>query len=176
MHETNVAHVADPLGGSHFVEELTEEIERRAEAIFSELDEMGRGSMLDGVIDGIEENWFQGRIADSAFELERAFNAGERIVVGVNAFTEGNDDDDLDILRITHDDEQRQRRRLEVVRAERDGDAVAAALAELRSVAADPDANVMPALIDASRASATLGEQMRALGDVFGRHVEVPTI
>jgi methylmalonyl-CoA mutase N-terminal domain/subunit len=95
-HETNVTHVADPLGGSYFVEELTDEMERQAEEIFAHLDEFGDGSMLDGVIKGIDENWFQGRIADSAYELERAFNSGERIVVGVNAFTEGNDDDDLD--------------------------------------------------------------------------------
>jgi len=175
-HETGVARVADPLGGSHFVEELTDEIERRAEELFAHLDGLGDGSLLDGVIAGIEENWFQGRIADSAYELERAFNAGERIVVGVNAFTEGNDDDDLDILRITNDDEQRQRRRLATVRADRDHAAVDGALAEIRALAADPEVNLMPALIAASVAQVTLGEQMTALGDVFGRHVEVPTI
>ena len=91
--ETSVANVADPLGGSYFVEALTDEMERQAEEIFAHLDELGDGSMLDGVITGIEENWFQGRIADSAYELERKFNAGRRIVVGVNGFTDGNDDD-----------------------------------------------------------------------------------
>ena len=92
-YETNVAHVADPLGGSYFVEALTDEMERQAEEIFAHLDELGDGSMLEGVIQGIEENWFQGQIADSAYELERKFNAGRRIVVGVNRFTEGNDED-----------------------------------------------------------------------------------
>ncbi|NQY58146.1 MAG: methylmalonyl-CoA mutase [Ilumatobacteraceae bacterium] len=174
--ETNVAHVADPLGGSHFVEALTDEVEERAEALFAELDAMGDGSMLDGVICGIEENWFQGHIAESAYELEQRFNAGQRVVVGVNAHTEGNDDDDLSILRITNDDEQRQRKRLEQVRQNRDSDAVAAALTRIRTEAADPDINLMPALIAASNAYVTLGEMMGALGEVFGRHVETPTI
>ncbi len=175
-HETNVAHVADPLGGSYFVEELTDEMERRAEEIFATLDAFGDGSMLDGVIAGIEENWFQGRIADSAYELERAFNSGERIIVGVSGFTDGNDDDGLDILRISNEDETRQRKRLDAVRRDRDQSAVDAALARLRAEAADPDINLMPTLIDASQAYATLGEMMAAMADVFGRHTEVPVI
>jgi methylmalonyl-CoA mutase N-terminal domain/subunit len=174
-HETNVAHVADPLGGSHFVESLTDEIERRAEEIFAHLDELGAGSMLDGVIAGIEDNWFQRRIADSAYDLERAFNLGERIVVGVNAFTEGSDDD-LELLRITNADEARQRSRLERVRRSRDQVAVDAALDRLRTEAADPEVNLVPTLIEASRAYATLGEMMGAMAEVFGRHTEVPTI
>ncbi|HEY7626864.1 MAG TPA: methylmalonyl-CoA mutase family protein, partial [Ilumatobacteraceae bacterium] len=103
-HETNVAHVADPLGGSWYVEQLTDEVERRAEELFAELDNLGGGSMLEGVIKGIDENWFQGKIADSAYDLERRFNSGRRIVVGVNAFTEGNDDDQIPLLQITHED------------------------------------------------------------------------
>jgi methylmalonyl-CoA mutase N-terminal domain/subunit len=174
-HETNVAHVADPLGGSYFVEELTDEVERQAEEIFTHLDELGRGSMLDGVIAGIEENWFQRRIADSAYDLERAFNNGERIVVGVNAFTEGNDDE-LELLRITNEDEARQRKRLDEVRRTRDQGAVDAAVDRLRREAADPETNLMPALIDAANAYVTLGETMTALADVFGRHTETPTI
>ncbi|MEY2968411.1 MAG: isobutyryl-CoA mutase large subunit, partial [Actinomycetota bacterium] len=102
-YETNVAHVADPLGGSWYVEELTDEMERRAEEIFAYLDELGGGSILEGCIRGIEENWFQGRIADSAYELERAFNQGRRIIVGVNKFTEGNEEDNLEILQITNE-------------------------------------------------------------------------
>ncbi len=145
-HETNVAHVADPLGGSYFVEELTDEMERQAEEIFATLDEFGDGSLLDGVIKGIDENWFQGRIADSAYELERAFNAGERVIVGVSGFKDGNDDDDLDILRITNEDETRQRKRLDAVRHDRDQGAVDVALAKLRAEAADPEINLMPTL------------------------------
>ncbi len=174
--ETNVAHVADPLGGSHFVEALTDEVERQAEELFAQILEFGSGSMLDGVIKGIEDNWFQGRIADSAFELERRFNAGDRIVVGVNGYTEGNDEDQLPLLRITGEDESRQRKRLAEVRADRDDVRVQAGLDRVRAEAADPEVNLMPALIDAVNDYATLGELMAAMGDVFGRHVEVPTI
>ena len=175
-HETNVANVADPLGGSWYVESLTDEVERQAEELFAHILELGHGSMLDGVIQGIDDNWFQGRIADSAFELERRFNAGERIVVGVNGFTDGNEDDQLPLLRITGEDEARQRKRLAEVRADRDGAAVEASLQRVRTEAADPEINLMPALIDAVGVYATLGELMGAMGDVFGRHVEVPTI
>lgn len=175
-HETNVAHVADPLGGSYFVEALTDEMERQAEELFAYLDELGDGSMLEGAIKGIEENWFQGRIADSAFEQERLLNAGRRIVVGVNAFTEGNDDDQMELLEITNEDENRQRKRLDQVRHDRDQSAVDAALARVRADAADPNINLMPALIDAVTVYATLGELMKAMESEFGRHVEVPVI
>jgi methylmalonyl-CoA mutase N-terminal domain/subunit len=175
-YETNVAHVADPLGGSYFVESLTDEVERQAEEIFAHLDELGSGSMLEGVVRGIEENWFQGRIADSAYELERKLNDGRRVVVGVNRFTEGNDDDPLDILQITHEDEARQIKRLNTVRQGRDESAVDAALARLAREAADPEVNLMPALIDTVTTYATLGEIMATLTGVFGRHIEAPTI
>jgi len=174
--ETNVAHVADPLGGSYFVESLTDEMERQAEEIFDHLDRLGHGSILDGVITGIDENWFQGRIADSAYELERQFNSGRRVVVGVNGYTDGNDDTDMALLRITHEDEARQLKRLEAVRQDRDNDAVERALATLATEAADPEVNLMPSLIEASKAYVTLGEMMGTLAGVFGRHVEVPTI
>ena len=175
-HETNVTNVADPLGGSYFVEELTDEMERQAEEIFSKLDEFGDGSLLEGVIKGIDENWFQGRIADSAYELERTFNTGERVIVGVSGFTEGNDDDDLDILRISNEDETRQRKRLDTIRHDRNQTAVDEVLTKLRTEAADPEVNLMPTLIEASNVYATLGEMMGAMADVFGRHTEVPVI
>ena len=175
-HETNVAHVADPLGGSHYVEALTDEVERQAEELFAEIDRMGDGSMLEGAIRGIEENWFQGKIADSAFELERKLNSGERITIGVNGFTDGNDEDQIELLKITNEDEQRQHKRLDVVRQDRDSDAVAAALARIATEAADPEVNLMPALVDAVKTYATLGEIMKTLETEFGRHVEVPTI
>ena len=175
-HETNVAHVADPLGGSWLVESLTDELERQAKEIFAHVAELGDGSMLEGCVRGIEENWFQGRIADSAYELERTFNSGERLVVGVNAFTEGNDDADLETLKITDADERRQRDRLAAVRARRDAEQVDKALARLREDAADPAVNLMPALIDAARVYATVGETMATLAEVFGRYVEVPTL
>jgi methylmalonyl-CoA mutase N-terminal domain/subunit len=175
-YETNVAHVADPLGGSHFVEALTDEMEQRAEEIFAKIDEMGQGSILEGCIAGIEENWFQGRIADSAYELERSFNRGERVVVGVNRFLEGNDDNDLAILKITNEDETKQRQRLSKVRGDRNDAAVRDALDRLAKDAVDPEVNLMPALIDASLAYVTVGEMMNTMAGVFGRHIEVPTI
>jgi methylmalonyl-CoA mutase N-terminal domain/subunit len=175
-YETNVANVADPLGGAWFIEELTDEMEREAEAIFAQIGKMGEGSMLEGCIRGIEENWFQGRIADSAYELERSFNSGERIVIGVNDFLEGNSDDDLATLRITNEDEQRQLTRLADVRRDRDPAQVQRALARLSLEASDQAINLMPALIDAAKSYATVGEMMSSLVDVFGRHVEVPTL
>jgi methylmalonyl-CoA mutase N-terminal domain/subunit len=175
-HETNVAHVADPLGGSYYVEALTDEMERQAEELFAELDRMGDGSMLEGAIRGIEENWFQGKIADSAFDLERRLNSGRRITVGVNGFTDGNDEGQIELLKITSEDEQRQRKRLDTVRQDRDSDAVASALERVRTDAADPEVNLMPALVDAVKVYATLGEIMGTLESEFGRHVEVPVI
>jgi methylmalonyl-CoA mutase, N-terminal domain len=175
-YETNVAHVADPLGGSYFVESLTDEMERQAEAIFEHLDTIGGGSMLEGCIQGIEDNWFQGRIADSAYDLERSFNDGRRIIVGVNRFTEGNEEEQIPVLRITNEDEARQLKRLDKVRTDRNQAAVDEALARLGREAADPEINLMPALVDASQAYATLGEMMATMAGVFGRHVEVPVI
>ena len=175
-YETNVVHVADPLGGSWYVEELTDELERQAEQIFAEIANFGDGSMLEGCIKGIEENWFQGRIADSAYQLERSFNEGRRTVVGVNDFTEGNNDADLEILRITNEDERKQVQRLNEVKRDRDDGRVALAIEELTRDATDPEVNLMPALINAARANVTVGEMMGALEKVFGRHIEVPTL
>ena len=175
-HETNVAHVADPLGGSYYVESLTDEVERQAEEIFAHLESLGNGSLLEGVITGIEENWFQGRISDSAYDLERRLNAGQRITVGVNDFQAGNEEDQIQLLRITNEDEQRQRKRLDTVRSDRNQDAVTEVLNRLRVEAEDPEVNLMPTLIEASHAYATVGEMMNTMAGVFGRHVEVPSI
>ncbi len=174
-HETNVANVADPLGGSWFVEALTDEMVAEAESLFAQIAKMGEGSMLEGCVRGIEENWFQGRISDSAYELERSFNTGERIVVGVNDFLEGNDDEDLATLKITHEDERRQIARLEEVRRQRDDELVRRSLARVAKDAADPSVNLMPALIEAAKAYASVGEMMGTLVGVFGRYVEVPS-
>ena len=175
-HETGVANVADPLGGSWFVESLTDELERQAEEIFAHLDELGSGSILDGVYAAIDNGWIQGAIADASYQFERAVNTGDRVVVGVNRFADAGEDDELDILQITAEQEQTQIKRLQAVKADRDAEAVTAALARLRDEAADPSVNLMPALIDAVRTYATLGEVMDALASVFGRYVEQPVI
>jgi methylmalonyl-CoA mutase N-terminal domain/subunit len=175
-HETGVAHVADPLAGSYFVESLTDEIERQAEEIFAHIDELGRGSMLEGAYAGIENGYFQGEIAEAAYQLEKKINAGRRIVVGVNRFTEGSEESGVDLLEITAEQEQAQIKRLQAVKADRNGEAVAAALADLEAAAADPEVNLMPALIDTVRTYATEGEIMDTLAGVFGRYVEDPVI
>src|SRR5262249_29044558 len=92
-YETGVTNVSDPLGGSWFVEELTDEMERQAEAVFAHLDELGHGSILEGVYAGIDNGYFQGEIAEAAYQLEKKINSGRRVVVGVNRFTEGDDGD-----------------------------------------------------------------------------------
>jgi len=175
-YETGVVHVADPLGGSWFVESLTDELERQAESVFARLLETGGGSILEGVLAGIDDGWFQGEIADSAFDYERKLNNGQRILVGVNAFTESGDGEPLDILRISAEHEQRQIDRLAEVKANRNDDAVRAALARIRTDAGESEANLMPALISASQVYATEGEMMNAMAEVFGRYVETPVI
>ena len=171
-HEHRVANVADPLGGSWYVEALTDRLEAEAEALFERIAELGDGSMLEGCIVGCEEGWFQGRIADSAYELERKLNDGRHVVVGVNACFEGNEEPPPPILKIGPEVEDLQRKRLATVRAERDEEAVERALGRLGADAAEPEVNLMAALLDAARAYATIGEITAALAEVFGRYVE----
>ena len=174
-HETGVTDVLDPLGGSWFVEELTDQLEAEAEAMFSHIAETGDGSMLEGAFELIDEGWYQGNIADSAYEFEKKVNAGRRIVVGVNDFTEGNEEDQIDLLKITTEDEQRQIKHLQQIKADRNQAAVDEALIAL-SRAAETDANLMLPLIDSVRTRATVGEIMNTLAEVFGRYQEKPFI
>jgi methylmalonyl-CoA mutase N-terminal domain/subunit len=175
-HETGVTNVADPLGGSWFVEELTDEMERQAEQVFAHLDELGNGSILEGVYAGIEQGWFQSEIADAAYTFEQKVSARRRIVVGVNGYFEGNEEDPPEILQIGQEVEELQCKRLADVQARRSSEAVEAGLAEVRAVAADPTRNLMPAIHDAVLAYASVGEIMSALADVFGRWRETPSI
>jgi methylmalonyl-CoA mutase, N-terminal domain len=175
-YETGVANVADPLGGSWFVEAMTDRMEAEAEAIFAKLDEMGSGSILEGVYAGIDNGYFQGEIADASYGFERKLNSGQRVMVGVNRFLEGNDEPQPPILQIGADVEERQRKRLEIAKHDRNGAAVADALTALKAAAADSTQNLMPVLIEASVARATLGEIMNSMADVFGRYVEKPVI
>ena len=174
-YETRVANVADPLGGSWFVEELTDEMERQAEAVFAYLDRIGDGSLLEGVFRAIESGWFQGEIAESAYELERKLNDRRQLLVGVNVATQGGDDTP-EILRIGPEVEETQLKRLAKVKADRDDAAVDAALASVRADAADPAVNLVPSFLGAVSTQATVGEIVAALADVFGRHREDPVI
>ena len=175
-HETGVALVADPLGGSHYVEWMTDEMERQAEEVFAHLDRLGDGSILEGVYRGIDEGWFMGEIADAAYALERKINSGARVVVGVNRFTEAPGDEPLPILHIGPEVEERQLKRLDGVKSDRDQVAVDAAVAKVAADAARPDVNLMPAMLDAVRTYATIGEIVAALGSVFGRWTESPVV
>jgi methylmalonyl-CoA mutase N-terminal domain/subunit len=170
-HETGVAHVADPLGGSWFVEELTDELEREAEDVFAYLDDLGGGSMLDGVVVAIEEGWFQDQIADAAYEFQRKLQARRWTLVGVNDFTDG-DDAAPPLLSIDPAVEARQLERLRDVKAGRSDVAVHDALARLTKDAADPLVNLMPALLEAAAAYVTLGEITDALESEFGTYTE----
>ena len=170
-HETGAADVIDPLGGSDYVEWMTDEIERQAEAIFAHLDDLGQGSILEGVYTGIENGYFVGEIADSAYRFEREVNNGNRIIVGVNAFTDG-DDSDQSILRIDASVEEYQRKRLADVKLARSDDDVQRTLAAVTATAADPTANLMPPIIDAVKAYATLEEVSMAMEKEFGTYVE----
>jgi methylmalonyl-CoA mutase, N-terminal domain len=172
--ETGVPHVADPLGGSPYVEWMTDELERQAEAIFARLREAGDGSMLEGVYAGIEDGWFVGEIADASYRFESAITSGKRKVVGVNTATDGNDALPS-TLSIGPEVEELQLKRLTTVKDHRDGDAVEDALMRIRHEAADSTVNLIPALIDAAKVDCTLGEISRALGDVFGDYREPAT-
>ncbi len=169
--ETGVVHVADPLGGSWFVEELTDVMEREAEAVFAHLLEAGSGSVLDGVIASIDDGWFVSEIADAAYAFQSKIAHGEWRQVGVNAYVE---EDGVAPSTLTIDPgvETAQLERLAEVKQARDDDAVHRSLVRLAADAADPEVNLMPALIEAAHAMATLGEAMGALESVFGIYTE----
>jgi methylmalonyl-CoA mutase N-terminal domain/subunit len=168
--ETGVADTIDPLGGSWFVERMTDRMEELAEDILEYVDRLGDGSMLDGVLRGIEESYFQSAIADSAYEYEKAVAAGERSVVGVNRFAKGGEEP-IEILKISPEVEQAQREAVARVRSIRDDLAVQEALAALE-VGARSEANLMPLLVEAARRRATEGEMVETLKAVFGTYRE----
>ena len=170
--ETGVANVADPLGGSWFVEALTDRLDAEAEAIFTHLRTLGGGDILPGVYAAIEEGWFQNEIADAAYRAQRAVASGEAIIVGVNGYTNGDDRSETDILYIDQAVETEQLARLTATKAARDDAAVQAALEAITEAAANETANLMEPLITASRVRCTVGEQMQAMEKVFGTWIE----
>ena len=172
-YETGIAAVADPLAGSYFVEALTDETERQAEVVFAEIEVLGEGSMLEGVLRGVENGWFTQRIAEAAFDEQRRTEAGALSTIGVNAYVE-TDDPPLEILEIPLVTEQAQRAAVANVRAERDPGAAADALTALTTAAAAPDAGLIEPLIECARARCTGGEVTRAMQAVFGTWRETP--
>src|SRR5215204_4130745 len=165
-HETGVTNTIDPLGGSYFVESLTDRMEQLAYAYFAKIDELG------GMVEAVKRGYPQRAIADAAFELQREYDSGARTLVGVNSYTEG-DDGEIEILRIDPALERKQIDRVQGVRARRDSAAVQAVLAVIREQAAT-DANLMPALLDAARVHTSEGEIVESLQDVWGSYTETP--
>jgi methylmalonyl-CoA mutase, N-terminal domain len=173
MDETGVMNVADPLGGSWYVEALTDELERQAEEIFARVKDRGSdGTMTSGILRGIEDGWFTGEIAEAAFVYQRALEKGEKKVVGVNTLTGSVEaHDQLDILRVSHQVELDQKAELADRRRRRD-DAAARAAVERMVDVARTDENMLPAMLDAVRAEATLGEICDALRAEWGTYTE----
>ncbi|PZG25404.1 methylmalonyl-CoA mutase [Spongiactinospora gelatinilytica] len=171
MEETEVANVADPLGGSWYIEALTDRMEAEAEAIFKRIREMGTdGTMTSGILRGIEDGWFMSEIAESAFDYQRKLEKGEKKIVGVNCHT-ASVEEPLPILRVSHEVEREQNRVLAERRTGRDQAAVDAAMAALVA-AARGSGNMIPPMLDAARAEATLGEICDALRAEWGTYTE----
>ncbi len=165
--ETGVANTIDPLGGSYFIEALTDRMEQQAYEYFAKIDELG------GMVEAVKRGFPQREIADAAFEYQREIEAGIRKIVGVNSYAEG-EDEPTPILRIDPAFEVDQVRRVREVRERRESQRVNEALAAVEQAAQDPEENLMPYLLEATRARATEGEMVQALQRVFGSYTETP--
>jgi methylmalonyl-CoA mutase, N-terminal domain len=173
MEETGVASVADPLGGSWYVEALTDRLEAAAEETFTKIRGMSPdGTMTGGILRGIEDGWFMAETAEASFSYQQKLEKGEKRVVGVNCYPE-TVEKPVEILRVSHDVERDQVRELAVRRAGRDQAAVDAAIAAMLA-AARSGVNMIPSMLDAARAEATLGEICGALRDEWGGYFEAP--
>ncbi len=166
-HETGVVNTIDPLGGSYFVEHLTNELEREAYDYFDRIEKLG------GVVEAIKENFFQREIAEASFRYQSEVEAEQRVIVGVNRY-ELEEERSIEILRIDPALERKQVDRVRDLRARRDSAAVESALARLKEDAAHEDRNLMPPIVDASRAYVTMGEMCDALREVWGVWRETP--
>jgi methylmalonyl-CoA mutase N-terminal domain/subunit len=173
MEETGVASVADPLGGSWYLEALTGKLEEQAEEIFAKIRAMSSdGSMTAGILQGISDGWFTSEIAEASFAYQQKLEKGTKKIVGVNCHTE-TVGEPLEIMRVSHEVERGQVRELARRRASRDQDAVDAALAQMIA-AARSGQNMVPPMLEAARAEATLGEICGALRDEWGAYAEPP--
>jgi methylmalonyl-CoA mutase N-terminal domain/subunit len=172
--ESGVPDVIDPLGGSYFVESMTDQIEERAEASLAEVDRMGGGSMMEGVLAGIDSGWFQKEIAESAFREQRRFESGDLVRVGVNAFVDP-DEQAIDTLVIGAQTQSDQREAVALTRSSRDQRAADAAIDALVDCARG-EGNLMPLLVECARSRCTEGEIVQALVGVFGTYDETPQL
>ncbi|MCW2975568.1 MAG: methylmalonyl-CoA mutase, large subunit [Actinomycetia bacterium] len=166
-HETGVVNTIDPLGGSYYVEHLTNELERQAYEYFERIEKLG------GVVAAIKENFFQREIAEASFRYQSEVEAKQRIIVGVNKYVL-EDEQPIEILKVDAKLEQEQIERVQALRARRDTPTVEAALARLQDDAAHEDRNLIGPIIDASRAHVTMGEMCDALRHIWGTWRETP--
>ena len=168
--ESGAADIVDPMGGSFAIEKLTNEMETEIMAYIEEIKEMGDGSVRDGVLAGIPDGYFHREIQEAAYEYQQRVDRGEEIVVGVNKY-EIEEDAEPDLLHVDPETRDRQLERLESVKDERDDDAVEACLDDIKE-AIENDENVMPPIIDAVKAYATMGEIMAVFEDHYGAYQE----
>jgi methylmalonyl-CoA mutase N-terminal domain/subunit len=167
-HESGVANVVDPLGGSYFIEKLTKDMEDGALAYFDQIDKMG------GMVEAIERGFPQREIAESSYRFQQAFERKDKVIVGVNDFIQP-DESPIEILYIDETAGEKQLAKLDALRKTRNNDAVARSLDALRTAARTSE-NLMPRILDSVRAYATVGEMCDALRDVWGEYEEVPII
>ncbi len=172
--ESGAADIVDPLGGAFAVEALTDEFEEETMAYIDQIREIGDGSMRAGVLDGIQQGFFQREIQDAAYEYQERVEAGEETVVGVNEYVI-EEDTDPDILTVDKTVQERQRDRLSEVKAGRDDEAVEAALREMAEASREGE-NVVPAMIEAVKAYASMGEIMQVFQDQYGSYRETVNV
>ena len=173
--ESGAADIVDPMGGSFAIESLTDEVEEKTMAYINHIrDELGDGSVRDGVIQGIQDGYFQREIQDAAYEYQQRVESDEEVMVGVNKYTV-EEDTEPEILTVDEDVQERQRDKLATVKGDRDDAAVEAALDELQQVITD-GGNVMPVIIDAVKAYATMGEIMAVFEAEYGSYQETASV
>ncbi len=183
-HETGVTRTTDPLGGSYFIEALTDKVEAEALAFIEEIDNMGRGpwkpehattSTIDdgGCVQGIHKGYFRRKIAEASYRFSEECEAGDRVIVGVNEYVDANEDRQIDILTISEEIETVQVQTLQAFKAKREAQATTNALEAIREAARN-NQNVMPTLIEGALANCTLGEMVQAMADIYGRYTGGP--
>jgi methylmalonyl-CoA mutase N-terminal domain/subunit len=168
-HESGVTDTIDPMGGSYYVEAATSDMEERILEYLAEIEELGDGSMREGMLKGIESGYFEQEIVDSSYQWEKRKAEGDLKKVGVNCYTEGSEDTDIDLFQADPETEERQKERLQTVKDERDDNLVEERIDALRG-AVENDENIMPYLVEAAKAYATEGEMMGVLRDKYGTY------
>jgi methylmalonyl-CoA mutase N-terminal domain/subunit len=161
-YETGVTNTVDPLGGSYFVEALTKQLQQEARAYFDRIEQKG------GMLEALEAGFFRREIADAAFAYQRDVDAKRKLIVGINAFREA-EEKPIDILQVDHTVEKEQVDKLQLLKKQRDNEAVRRCLDQVRKTAKTKE-NLLPVLIDAARARCAVGELVNALADVFGKY------